>query len=284
MAETAAIEYGAHRGLNFDSYAQIQAANHSTLERFRQSAAHARYYMLSGGDEETQALRKGWAVHAAVLEPSRFDSEFIVAPKLDRRTKDGKALWAEFQAAHANALILTDEEMDLCQKLRAAIWAHPTAAEILAAKGHNEMTLVWSDPETQVACKGRVDRMCQYAGWSCLVDLKTTRDASRRTFESTIYRYGYHRQAAMYLDGAQVVAPREVERKWLWIAAETEPPYPVAVYEIEEAALSLGRDDYRRHLRVYAECQRTGDWPGYGDGIDYAGVPAWAYRSIEGGE
>src|SRR3990172_2780604 len=72
VAETAAIEYGAHRGLNFDSYAQIQAANHSTLERFRQSAAHARYYMLSGGDEETQALRKGWAVHAAVLEPSRF--------------------------------------------------------------------------------------------------------------------------------------------------------------------------------------------------------------------
>jgi hypothetical protein len=277
------VKPGLHRGLSFDEYAAIQnAANHSTLEHFRQTPLHARHYMLTGGDEETAALRRGWATHAAVLEPDRFAAQFVAAPKVDRRTKDGKAAWADFQAANTDRLILTDEEMDLCQKLRAAVWSHPTAAEILAAKGMNEVSLVWKDAETEVDCKGRIDRICSYAGWSCLVDLKTTRDAGRRAFESSVQRFGYHSQAAFYIDGAQAVAPRDVERKWLWIAVETEAPYACAVYEIEDAALSMGRDEYRKHLRAYAECLRTGEWPGYPAGIDYCGLPSWAYRAIEG--
>jgi hypothetical protein len=55
----------------------------------------------------------------------------------------------------------------------------------------------------------------------------------------------------------------------------------VAVYEIEDAALSQGRDDCHKHLRMYAECLETGLWPGYAPGIDYAGIPAWAYRSLD---
>lgn len=274
------IAPGLHRGVSFDEYGQWPAANHSMLEQFRRSAAHARQWMLTGG-KETPALRNGWAVHVAALEPDRFASDFTVAPKVDRRTKDGKQAWADFEESPAGKLLrLSDEEMHLCLNIRETLYAHPTAAEILSSKGTNEASLYWHDPETGLDCKARFDRLCVYAGWSCVVDLKTTKDASRRTFEYSIHRYGYHRQAAMYLEGANVVAPRD--RKFIWIAVETEPPYCVAVYEADPDCITLGRDDYRKHLRTYAECMATGRWPGYGDGMDYASVPPWAFRAVEG--
>ena len=274
------VAVGLHRGVPFDEYGQWPGANHSLLENFKRSALHARQYMMTGG-EESPALRNGWAVHVAALEPDRFATEFTVPPHVDRRTKDGKAAWADFESSPAGKLLrLTDEEMALCLHVRESLAGHPTAREILSGKGANEASLWWTDTETKVDCKARVDRLCQFAGWSCVVDLKTSFDASRRSFEGQIHRYGYHRQAAFYLDGAAAVAARE--RKFLWVVVEKDPPYAVAVYEADPDALQLGRDDYRKHLRMFAECIQTGKWPGYGDGIEYASVPAWAFRAIEG--
>lgn len=84
----------------------------------------------------------------------------------------------------------------------------------------------------------------------------------------------------MYLDGLNTLAPHD--RKFVFVAVEKEPPYAVAVYELEEDALQLGRDDYQKHLAQYAECVKTNRWPGYGDGMDYVSLPSWAFRPIQG--
>ena len=47
------------------------------------------------------ALMFGAALHKAVLEPDGFGDEYIVAPKFDRRTKDGKAAYAAFEMSLA---------------------------------------------------------------------------------------------------------------------------------------------------------------------------------------
>jgi hypothetical protein len=271
---------GLHRGVAFDEYASWPAINHSTLEHFKRTPAHARDAMVRCGDRESEALRKGWAVHVAVLEPDRFAAEFVAAPKLDRRTKDGKAAWAEFQAAAAGMLVLTEEEMALCLEMRRSVWAHPTASALLSGEGVNEASLLWTDRTTGERCKGRLDRLTSLNSRPLIVDLKTAEDASRKAFERSVYNFGYHRQAAMYLDGADRLAPHE--RSFVWIVVEKAPPWCVAVYEIEEAALSIGQDEWRKHLRTYADCKARNEWPGYDVGVDYCGLPAWAYRGIEG--
>lgn len=273
------LKPGLLRGLTFDEYARIDAANSSMLKLFRRSAAHAREAMVRPSDQ-TDEQRIGHVCHAAILEPERFEAEFIPAPKVDKRTREGKATWATFQADHAGHTVVAEAEFDLARALRDSVWAHPTARLLLQGKGLNEVVSVWRDPVTGLLCKSRYDRMTALNGWSVIVDLKTAADASRRAFERSIAYYGYAEQAAFYLDGANALAPRE--RKFIFIAVEKVRPYAVAVYELDEDAVQLGRDDYQRHLRTYAECVATGQWPGYPDGIDLISLPPWAFRAIEG--
>jgi exodeoxyribonuclease VIII len=61
----------------------------------------------------------------------------------------------------------------------------------------------------------------------------------------------------------------------VFLVVEKKPPYAVAVYVLDPESIALGRAEYRRDLQLYAECKRTGVWPGYGDKIQTIGVPQW---------
>jgi len=140
----------------------------------------------------------------------------------------------------------------------------------------NEVSAVWRDKETGVQCKARIDRLTVLSGWSMVADVKTSKSAMRQSFSKDLYFYQYHQQAAMYLDGCDALAPHP--RKYVFIVIEKVPPYPVAVLELEQDAIDLGRDEYKKHLATYAECLASGHWPGYDDGISYVSLPTWAFR------
>jgi len=165
--------------------------------------------------------------------------------------------------------------------MRDSVWAHPTARELLSGAGINEASLVWVDGETGLLCKARLDRLTTLGDWPVILDVKTAKSASRAAFSSAVHKFHYHQQLAHYSDGAQALAP--MDRKCMFIVVETERPFCVAVYELEDDALVLGRDETHKHLRAYAECLKTGRWPGYPDGADYISLPPWAFRAIEGG-
>lgn len=57
--------------------------------------------------EQTTALLVGSAVHKMVLEPETFDSEFVIAPDINRRTKNGKEEYADFLKSAAGKSIIT---------------------------------------------------------------------------------------------------------------------------------------------------------------------------------
>jgi hypothetical protein len=269
---------GLYKGVAYETYARWNAANHSLLRHFGRSAAHA-HYRLTHPDEGNEEQQRGHTTHVAILEPERFVAEYVAAPKIDKRTNVGKAEWAEFQATYSGKVIVPAEEYNLAGSMAAAVWAHPTAAELLRG-GINEVSLSWRDADTGVPCKSRIDHLGMAGEWSAIVDLKTSRNAARRSFERDLHSYGYHQQGAMYIDGADALSPRP--RKFVFVVVENDPPHCVAVYELDEEAIALGRDDYKKHLRMYAEAVTTGHWPGYAEGMDYVSLPAWAFRAVEG--
>lgn len=63
---------------------------------------------------------------------------------------------------------------------------------------------------------------------------------------------------------------------FLFIAFEKEDPFGVKVYEMSEDDLEYGRRLYRPALNGYAECLKTGEFPGYDDSIEVLTRPAWA--------
>jgi len=273
-----AIEPGIRQGMSRAEYEAIPAVNQSLLKHYRRSAAHARVQMLSP-HEPSESQELGTAIHCAILEPSRFAEEYVVSPKFDRRTTKGKQDAADFENANIGKCRIDADDYATCQGIAEAIAASDTASWMLTTPGRQELGAVWIDPDTGLSCKALIDRITSHAGSTVVIDLKSTKDASPNAFARDVLNYGYHVQAAFYLDGLNVLGP--ASRRFVVIAVEKEPPYGVAVYELDDEWIDLGRDAYRDYLRKHAACLASGHWPGYSDAIIPISPPRWAKRREE---
>jgi exodeoxyribonuclease VIII len=272
--------------LSRDKYEIIEAVNYSVLKHFDKSAAHAREEILHP-KEPTKAMEIGNAIHLAILEPDRFRSEYVLAPQVDRRTKEGKAEWARFEAENPGKSYLKPDEWQNCLDMIQAIKENEVASEVLYNKGANEISVVWEDAETGLICKGRLDRFTQYKGWSVVIDIKTTTSAVEAIFASQTAKMNYHLQAAFYLDGLNTVSQSESERRYLILAIEKERPFGVRLFELDNEAIEEGRYKYRSFLKMYKQCIETNIWPGYPAEIKSLSLPKWAignYYYIESEE
>lgn len=265
VIEPRRVTPGMYPGLTRAEYDAIDAINVSSLQYCERSALHVREHMLNP-TEPTDSMELGTAFHCAVLEPMRFAKDYIVAPKFDKRTNDGKAGYAKFVAEHPNAILLSQDDYDKASAMRDAVWSNPIAAAMLGGTGHNEVGVVWQHSEHGLLCKSLIDRITAYNGWSWIIDLKSTKDASRFAFKSQIRKLHYGAKAAFYVDGCYSVAP--ADRRFAWIAVESAAPYAVKVYEADDSALYAGRVKYQRWLYNYAEAKRTGIWSGYDESIE----------------
>lgn len=256
-------------------HADKDVVGHSALVEMLRSPQHF-WHRLNALFEPTPAMALGTAVHTAVLEPAKFAAEYSVAPKFDRRTKDGKEAYAQWQAANVGKLFITDEEMATCHAIVGAIAQHQAAAEALGGS-LNEMSYFWRDAETGVRCRIRPDALVvdEAGEIQAIVDLKTCRDASAGKFARTIAERGYDLQAAFYVDGLSKLLGRRVP--FYFLAAETYAPHGVALYSTGERTFEVGRSKYKAALQMVQWCRENNRWPSYqpfGD-AEEIDVPHW---------
>lgn len=252
-------------GLSFDEYRAIDAANLSTLKHLLKSAAHYRHALLDT-DEDTDAKKLGRCGHTAILEPEAFKARTALWSEGTRRGK----VWDAFRAAHATREILKPPEWDQCLALSAAVRANLQASALLSG-GRSEVSIVWTDEETGIRCKARVD----YLRPDVIGDLKTCRDASPAGFGKQAWNLGYHVQAAFYQEAVRV-AFGDV-RPFKFVAAETSAPYVAQVYATPDEVLEIGREQYRQLLRALKEYRERDQWPGYAETELDLELPRWAF-------
>ena len=192
-------------------------------------------------------------------------------------------LWSdvleEWQRNNGERIVLSEDAWNQLHAMRDAVMAHPAAYGVLT-KGKN-----------------------------VVVDLKTTDDASLEGFAKSIANWRYDVQHPYYLDGLKeairqgnctppVDGTAELSAYWIdeetgvlcrcrpdfwrgnpnnfvFIAVEKKPPYAVGVYVLDSESVDAGRAVYRADLNTYAACQKSGEWPGYGDKIQTINVPGW---------
>lgn len=97
----------------------------------------------------------------------------------------------------------------------------------------------------------------------CLVDFKTAADASPRRWFRSAFGFGYHVQAALYLDLFNATNPDVKRDQFLHIVQETTDPFQVGRRAVSADVLDLGRSFYVAALERYCECLKTGIWPSY---------------------
>lgn len=234
------------------TYAEIDAVNWSSLKWLRESPLKYKHE-LTAADEDTAARALGRAAHTLVFEPHRFDAEYLVFPG-DRRGN----VWKDFQAANTDRTILRQEEADTARAIAKAVRADPAVAPYLEG-GEYERTIVWTDPDTGLLCKARVDWINRKR--RALVDLKTTVSIDARRFGLIAARLGYPCQLAHYRDGIEHGlgwVPDEV----LIVAVESAAPHDVAVFVLDDDALTYGSEIVSELRGELAARRRSGCWPG----------------------
>lgn len=244
--------------LDFPAYEAIDAVNWSRLKELAKSPAHYRY-RRDNPREDTARLAFGRAVHTAILEPDRLEREYAV---FKGTTRKGKA-WDEFSFENDDKTILKADEYVTCLAVRAAVHAHGCACDLLC--GESEVSATWTDAETGIPCKGRID----HVSTTGIVDLKTTSSVDARDFERLAARMHYFGQLAFYNGALGLPDPPKI------IAVEMEPPHDVAVFALTDEALLAGETQVCELMLRLATCLGTDTWPGrYADEQDLD-APSW---------
>lgn len=261
-----------------DDYHASTGISRSALMHFKKSPAHYLYQYLSTDkepSEPTDAMILGELVHTLALEPQKYAERFAIKPVCDRRTKAGKAVYADFESQLNNNQALISEDLYItASKMRDKLLTNDI---FQAAIADNENVLIeksiyFTHKATGLQCKVRPD------AWdsTIVIDLKTTKDASYRDFQSSAAKYGYFLQAGMIYEGLKSIGC--ILKKFIFIAIEKDAPFEIGTYYLDEDAIEFGIAQFDVLMGQLADCIENDDFPGYD--TQPLLVPSWLLSEL----
>jgi len=255
--------------LTYGAYADAPGINYSNLKTIDLSASKF-LWEKNNPRPKSAAMEIGSAIHAAVLEPEVFAETYISRPKFDRRTKAGKEASELFEKENENKICLDASDLAVVNHVADRVRNCRNYGDFFNA-GQKEKSFFSTDEILFIQKKCRIDN---YIPGNFIVDLKTTDCASKEVFERDIYKYGYHIQAAYYVDIIRELTGKEL--CFVIVAVEKSKDCDMNAFMIGSDALKAGREKYRAWLQTYAACLKNDSWPGYPRHVNIFSLPAWA--------
>ena len=225
--------------------------------------------------KETTALNLGRAAHAVVLGEPEFLKYFIVSPYEEFRTNQAKE-WRDAQTC----TILKAPEFEIVLAMAKSQRESPYVMQAFE-RGRAEQSLIWKDAETGIWLKARPDWLPDDPSQRFVVDYKTAVTIEPRKLSSDAFKFGYHIQAGLQMDGLQFALGIKRPLGIAHVVQEKEPPFLCDLRMFQPEQLDLGRLIYRRALRKFADCMSSGKWPGYTADPQYFETPRWIAAQLE---
>ncbi len=256
--------------MEFQKYLDLPGYMHSSdLKLLQQSVNH----WLSKSDyPETKALMLGSLGHTMILEMNKLTERYLVMPKVDARTKAGKEqkMLAEEQANNEGKILISQDDFTQALGWRDNIQNDPVTSNVfIKNRGQNEVSGFFKHPEfDDIKGAFRVDKLLEQE--KIAIDLKIMQSAHPYAFMSSVRKFGYHIQAAWYLDGLKAITGDDYD--FIFVVCEKSNPHNVQPYRLCEKDLEKGRDDIRTTIKKYQEYQGANEvqrnrLSGYYDGI-----------------
>ena len=189
-----------------DDYVKIKAYSNSKLNRIAKKLMGFHPQKLP-----FKAFALGHVIHQQLLEPHLCDLEqYNLTPALLRDVK------GMIKSLKRNPL------------MRYAL-----------KHGQKEKVVIWIDEKTGAMCKGKLDLFLPRK----IVDIKTTgvwQVESEEAFLKSVFKYGYDRQAAMYMDGSD-------KPQFQFIAVKKTKPYTVftITFHRQDPEIKAARKKYQ---------------------------------------
>lgn len=280
------LEPGIYYGLDFQQYRELPYLNSSAIKWGLVSMKHLRCAVDGRlAQSDTEAKKLGRAVHARLLDPDLYASEFLVAQpccaKVASGSRSGQECGAKSRAVHngewycgrhapADAIEPTEyispDEAERIEEMASSL----AEAGLVFAGGKSEVTVV-ADIQG-VRMKARID----YLSSDRIRELKKSA-AGAITLddcEKSIWTYGWHIQAALYQRMVAAVTGAVLPFEWTFI--EDGPPYDYQVVSADQETLDLANYQITLCLHDWTKAQSSGVYPGVGRGAIPGGLPAWA--------
>lgn len=215
----------------------------------------------------SDALNVGTAYHTRICEgEAEFKRLYAIRPDCDRRTKEGKQIYADWLAEFPDARECTQELLDDINTTANLIEIGPMAEYF--SGGKPEVSVLWHDPKTNVPMKSRFD----YLKADKIVDLKTFSNSSGMDIDTTIFRsiakFKYHVQAAVYFDAWNYLVRNpqhfgvmtDTPEFWFVFCQTGHAPL-VRAKQLRKDGLiyDKGRQEMRRGIAMFRDC-----WEKYG--------------------
>jgi len=266
------IKTGRYDNLTLEQYhRECPGWSKSSLDKVHRSMAHY-FAEIERPRKQTEAMLLGSAFHCSILEPSLFENEYCVIPECDRRTKEGKAIYAQFEFESVGKTGISYNAVEQIEGMKKAVYEHPIARNLFLA-GDAEHSFFWIDKETGLLCKCRPDYLRKDG---ICIELKTTRDASYESFKSDVGNFRYYVQAAYFIDGIKAAGFECNE--FLFCAVETDYPHNVNIFRLDSEALAVGRVAYKQDLRrvkAFFDEKESDRWAGYMPIVNDLYLPNW---------
>ncbi len=254
---------------------QPNSVSHSDLEIFRDSPPmyEARFLKGMWPFEQTDAMAFGHVFHSMILENLQTFTLIPDEALSAAGQKRGKA-WDEFERAHDGETLFSKAQADNLYQMRDAILKHGMARAILfEMQGDNEQSIKWTDADTGLTCRCRLDALRPNDG--VIADIKTSADASPKMFANAAFDRGYHRQAAFYRQAVKSLTGKTMD--FVFIVIQNSPPFTVEAFELEEGFIRQGEDETRKDLRQFKVCKESGIWQREMHGqVIKISAPRWA--------
>ena len=262
-------------------YDALDGINHSKLKHFKDSSKYGAY-KLTAPFNPTAAMRIGTSTHTLVLEPEKFDEEYIIGGPINEKT--GKTYgsdsakfknWLEEQ--DEGKKYLSDQEAIQSRRVANNTKHNETAMFWLDQCEHKEAAITWTDPYSGLKCKALLDAFS--AANLIFADYKTIgKSVTYDELSKTIYNMGYYQQFAFYNDGLfhNGIDCKDV----IAVFAQTADEQDVATARIGAESLALGQVHYQQCFDNY-KAFLAGDVKGHNSELFELNVPGWATRAME---
>jgi hypothetical protein len=274
--------------MDADVYHDLDAISRSEIVLINRSPAHYWAAKLDPERKErepTPAMIAGQILHTCILEPGKFDDQFVVLPadapnrptsrqrnakKPSKATVEAITFWDGWEELHGHKTLIQAEQGEEYRKISAAIHGHSELAPFFEG-GKPELTFIADDPVTGLQVRCRPDWMCKIGEKLVVLDFKSCDDARPFPFARSAANYGYFVQAAFYMDVIEW-AYRPADH-FLIVAFEKKPPYAIKIYEPTDAAIIQASQEYRVALDTIKTCIESHSFPAYPTEIEALDYP-----------
>lgn len=223
-------------------YFSINALSNSFLKKFDRSPCHA--FTVT---ESTDSMSFGTMLHTFILQPELFNDLYIVSD-LDGRTKEGKQLKEDNPD---KKIIKTDilKDLETIQNILYSKKFEGRSMEEIIDIACKEYSAFWQEDNLQF--KSKMDLYYNAINQNIIFDLKTCQDARDEYFKWDAKRYGYDRQADLYITGVNHLT--ENPCRFIFIAIESNPPFQIRFHELSIQDLLKAHDKNKSTIEKYLD-------------------------------